>query len=67
MQVCAGRGIGADQVLDLVTALTDKSLLTVRYGPDGARYRMLEIIRAHGQERAGPVNLTRTCSLMNSR
>jgi predicted ATPase/DNA-binding SARP family transcriptional activator len=51
VQVCAGRGIGADQVLDLVTALTDKSLLTVRYGPDGARYRMLEIIRAYGQER----------------
>jgi len=51
VQVCAGRGIGSDQVLDLVTALTDKSLLTVRYGPDGARYRMLEIIRAYGQER----------------
>jgi predicted ATPase/DNA-binding SARP family transcriptional activator len=51
VQVCAGHGIGADQVLDLVTALTDKSLLTVRYGPDGARYRMLEIIRAYGQER----------------
>jgi predicted ATPase/DNA-binding SARP family transcriptional activator len=51
VQVCAGQGIGADQVLDLVTALTDKSLLTVRHEPDGARYRMLEIIRAYGQER----------------
>jgi predicted ATPase/DNA-binding SARP family transcriptional activator len=51
VQVCAGRGIGSDQVLDLVTALTDKSLLMVRYGSDGARYRMLEIIRAYGQER----------------
>jgi len=51
VQVCAGHGIGSDQVLDLVTALTDKSLLTVRYGSDGARYRMLEIIRAYGQER----------------
>jgi predicted ATPase/DNA-binding SARP family transcriptional activator len=51
VQVCAGRGISADQVLDLVTALADKSLLTVRHGPDGARYRMLEIIRAYGQER----------------
>jgi predicted ATPase/DNA-binding SARP family transcriptional activator len=50
-QVCAGRGIGADQVLDLLTALADKSLLTVRPGADGARYRMLEIIRAYGQER----------------
>jgi predicted ATPase/DNA-binding SARP family transcriptional activator len=50
-QVCAGRGISADQVLDLLTALADKSLLTVRPGPDGARYQMLEIIRAYGQER----------------
>jgi len=50
-QVCAGRGISADQVLDLLTALAGKSLLTVRPGADGARYRMLEIIRAYGQER----------------
>ena len=38
-------------VLDLLTALVDKSLLTVRDGPDGPRYRMLETIRAYGQER----------------
>jgi predicted ATPase/DNA-binding SARP family transcriptional activator len=60
-QVCAGpanqagqadqAGLAADQVLDLLTALADKSLLTVRHGPDGARYRMLEIIRAYGQDR----------------
>ena len=55
-QVCAGPatgqpGLAAGQVLDLLTALADKSLLTVRHGPDGARYRMLEIIRAYGQER----------------
>jgi len=55
-QVCAGPasgdgGLRREQVLDLLTALADKSLLTVRHGPDGARYRMLEIIRAYGQER----------------
>ncbi len=65
-QVCAGPAVcdtassdGASsdgglrpvQVLDLLTALAGKSLLTVRHGPDGARYRMLEIIRAYGQER----------------
>ena len=44
-------GLSADQVRDLVTALADKSLLTVRRGPDGVRYRMLEIIRAYGAER----------------
>jgi predicted ATPase/DNA-binding SARP family transcriptional activator len=53
-QVCAGDGIAADQVLDLLTALADKSLLVVRHGPkdpDGPRYRMLEIIKAYGLER----------------
>ncbi|MFY9927713.1 MAG: AAA family ATPase [Streptosporangiaceae bacterium] len=54
VQVCAGPGSGglsSAQVEDLVTALADKSLLTVRRGPDGVRYRMLEIIRAYGAER----------------
>ena len=53
-QVCAGDGISSDQILDLLTALADKSLLVVRHGPDGPgepRYRMLEIIRAYGLER----------------
>ena len=49
-QVCSGPDLDG-QVLDLVTALADKSLLTVRHGPAGPRYRMLEIIRAYGQER----------------
>jgi len=48
-QVCSGSGLRADQILDLLTALADKSLLTVRHDPP--RYRMLEIIRAYGQER----------------
>jgi predicted ATPase len=48
-QVCSGSGISADQVLDLLTALADKSLLTVRHDPP--RYAMLEIIRAYGLER----------------
>jgi predicted ATPase/DNA-binding SARP family transcriptional activator len=53
-QVCADagpRGLPADRILDLLTALADKSLLTVRRDPEGPRYRMLEIIRAYGQER----------------
>ena len=55
-QVCAGPAaentvIPADQILDLLSVLADKSLLTVRQGPNGPRYRMLEIIRAYGQER----------------
>jgi predicted ATPase len=50
-QVCAGSPIAAGRVFDLLTALVDKSLLTVRRGTSGPRYRMLEIIRAYGQER----------------
>jgi predicted ATPase/DNA-binding SARP family transcriptional activator len=48
-QVCSGSGIRADQVLDLLTALADKSLLITQDDPP--RYRMLEIIKAYGRER----------------
>ena len=61
-QVCAGGPAPAADVLDLLTALVEKSLLTVRDGPDGPRYLMLEIIRAYGQERlaeAGEQDATR--------
>jgi predicted ATPase/DNA-binding SARP family transcriptional activator len=51
-QICAGSGVRPDQILDLLAALADKSLLAMRHGPAHApRYRMLEIIRAYGQER----------------
>jgi predicted ATPase/DNA-binding SARP family transcriptional activator len=62
-RVCSGGAVDSGQVLDLLTALMDKSLLTVRPGPDGPRYRMLEIIRAYGQERlaeAGEQDALRT-------
>src|SRR5439155_1028283 len=36
-QVCAGSGIRADQVLDLLSALADKSLLTVQHEGRGRR------------------------------
>jgi predicted ATPase/DNA-binding SARP family transcriptional activator len=45
--VCAGNGVDSGDMLDLLTALADKSVLTVLQD----RYRMLEIIRAYGQER----------------
>jgi predicted ATPase/DNA-binding SARP family transcriptional activator len=46
-QVCAGRDLPADRVLDLLTALVDKSLVLVA----GDRYRLLETIKAYGRER----------------
>ena len=47
-RVCAGGPVEADRVLDLITSLTDKSLLVAT--GDG-RYRMLETIKAYGLER----------------
>ena len=43
--------LAVEDVFDLLAALVDKSLLIVRHSQDGARYRMLEIIRAYGRER----------------
>jgi predicted ATPase/DNA-binding SARP family transcriptional activator len=47
-QVCAGGSVAGSEVLDLLTALADKSVVTIRPGP---RYSMLEIIKAYGRER----------------
>jgi len=41
----------AGATFDLLTALADKSVVTIRQTQDGPRYWMLEIIRAYGQER----------------
>jgi predicted ATPase/DNA-binding SARP family transcriptional activator len=46
-QVCAGADLPADRVLDLLTALVDKSLVLFA----GDRYRLLETIKAYGRER----------------
>jgi predicted ATPase/DNA-binding SARP family transcriptional activator len=61
-QVCAGggtaTGIAPERVLDVLTALVDKSL--VLFG--GERYRLLETIKAYGRERldeAGETDRTR--------
>ena len=49
-EVCQGDGIGRDEVLELLSCLVDKSLVTATHGGaeaggGGARYRMLETIR----------------------
>ncbi len=50
--VCAGNGIGEEEILDLLAHLVDKSLLTPEEGSEGtARYRLLETLRAYGRER----------------
>ncbi len=47
--VCADGAVSAEQVLDLLTHLVDKSLVVLEAG--GARYRMLETIREYARER----------------
>jgi predicted ATPase/DNA-binding CsgD family transcriptional regulator len=51
-QVCTGAGIPVPEVLDLTTALVDKSLVAVEHEVLGqARYRMLDSVRQYAAER----------------
>ncbi|MFB7513568.1 BTAD domain-containing putative transcriptional regulator [Streptomyces sp. NPDC056144] len=49
--VCAGDGVGRDEVLDLVTRLVHRSLVVMVDGPTGPRYRLLESVAAYATER----------------
>jgi predicted ATPase/DNA-binding SARP family transcriptional activator len=64
-RVCAGDAVEPDQVLDLLTALTEKSLVVT--GGEGApRYRMLGTIKEYAGQRlaeAGEADLARRTHL----
>ena len=49
--VCAGDGIAAEAVADLVDALVAKSVLLRRPGGRTARYALLDTVREYGQQR----------------
>ncbi|QFG22203.1 LuxR C-terminal-related transcriptional regulator [Actinomadura sp. WMMB 499] len=49
-RVCAGPGLAAEEVLDAVDGLLDKSVLIREDHGDIVRYRMLETLREHGRE-----------------
>jgi predicted ATPase/DNA-binding CsgD family transcriptional regulator len=50
--VGATEGIEEEEVLDLLSALVDKSLVVAEGGPEGApRYRMLEPVRSYAREK----------------
>ncbi|GAA2747468.1 hypothetical protein GCM10010440_43320 [Kitasatospora cinereorecta] len=53
--VCAGEGLEADEVLDLVDSLVDKSVLLRDGDPSAVRFRMLDTLREYGAQwlRAG--------------
>ena len=50
--VCSGGGVPEDDVLDLLGALVDRSLLVLA-DPGAPRYRMLETLREYGIEKLG--------------
>ncbi|MFF2776089.1 BTAD domain-containing putative transcriptional regulator [Streptomyces sp. NPDC058052] len=50
-QVCAGGEVAADDVLDLLARLVDRSLVVAVDGKDGPRYRLLESVAAYCAER----------------
>lgn len=56
--ICSGAGIHARQVLDLLTHLVDKSLVTQEEQADAARYRMLETICEYAREKLDEANET---------
>ncbi len=49
--MCSGGTISADLVLDLVSHLVDKSLVTAVDSGSGFRYRLLETLRQYGRDR----------------
>jgi predicted ATPase/DNA-binding CsgD family transcriptional regulator len=49
--VCAGDGVGAAEVLDLLAQLVDKSLVAMETHKGQARYRLLETVRQYGRDR----------------
>ena len=64
-RVCAGDAVEQDQVLDLLTALTDKSLL-LNDGGNAPRYRMSGTIMEYAEQRlaaAGEADLARHAHL----
>ncbi|MEV7195688.1 AAA family ATPase [Streptomyces sp. NPDC093510] len=48
--VCAGDGLPAEDVLDVLDELLAQSVLNREEGPAGVRYRMLDTVRAYGAD-----------------
>ena len=49
--VVSGFGVGEPEVVDMVSRLVNKSLVTTVNAPDGLRYRLLEMLRQYGWRR----------------
>ena len=51
-QVCGTPPLSADDILDLLTALADKSLVVIDSEGERSLFRQYEILRDYGRERA---------------
>jgi len=49
--ICAGEELERDEVLELLSHLVDKSLVTAREEDGKARYRLLETVQQYGREK----------------
>jgi len=49
--ICAGDGVDASEILDLLTQLVDKSLVLMETHGEAARNRLLETVRQYSRER----------------
>jgi non-specific serine/threonine protein kinase len=57
--ICSGDGIEADEILDLLTNLVDKSLVMVHKQTGGSRFQMLETIREYARKKSPDLTETR--------
>ena len=58
-QVCAGDGLDADDILDLLTMLVEKSLVSAEAHGSEHRYRLLETLRQYAAEKLAAEGATR--------
>jgi predicted ATPase len=49
--ICSESGVGASDILDLLTQLVNKSLVVAEVQSGEARYRLLETVRQYGRDR----------------
>ncbi len=56
--VCSGDGLDADEILDLIGSLVDKSVVTATHVLDGSdRYLLLDFVAGYGRERLANASL----------
>jgi predicted ATPase len=48
--VCAGDTLAADEVMDLISGLVEKSVLLVHATSSGVRYKLIDTLREYGEE-----------------